>query len=198
MTTILLFHSVLGPRLGVTDAAERLSAAGHTVHTPDLYRGEASFDDYEPAMAYVRQLGYPELMARTMAAAEGLPSDIVYAGFSNGGASAELLAATRPGARGALLFHAAMPLAEFELSQWPGTVPVQVHYAKDDPFRDDPEVIESFAAEVRRSGARYEFFDYPGSGHLFTDPSLDKEYDQASADLLWSRSLDFLARVDGD
>ncbi|MDB5057961.1 MAG: hypothetical protein JWO59_1433, partial [Chloroflexi bacterium] len=37
MADIVLFHSVLGPRAGVTDAADRLRAAGHTVHTPDLY-----------------------------------------------------------------------------------------------------------------------------------------------------------------
>ncbi len=197
MADIVLFHSVLGPRLGVTDAAERLRAAGHTVHTPDLYRGEATFDDYEPAMAFVRAMGYPELMARTVASVEDLPNDVVYAGFSNGGASAELLAATRPGAAGALLFHAAMPLAEFGLAQWPGTVPVQVHYAKEDPFRDDQDVIDSFAADVQRSGARYEFFDYPGSGHLFTDPSRADEYDQASAELLWRRALMFLERPRG-
>lgn len=194
MTDIVLFHSVLGPRLGVTDAAERLRAAGHTVHTPDLYRGEATFDDYEPAMAFVRAIGYPELMARTVAAAEDLPTDVVYAGFSNGGVSAALLAATRPGARGALMWHAALPLSELGISDWPGTVPVQVHYAGDDPFRDQGE-IDSFAADVGRSGAGYEYFEYPGSGHLFNDPSLPNEYDAASAELLFARSLAFLERL---
>lgn len=194
MTDIVLFHSVLGLRLGVTDAADRLRAAGHTVHMPDLYRGEAAFDDYEPAMAHVQTLGYPELMARTVAAAEALPTDVVYAGFSNGGVSAALLAATRPGAKGVLLWHAALPLAELGVSDWPGTVPVQVHYAQNDPWRDQDE-IDSFAADVRRSRAGYAYFEYPGSGHLFTDPSLPDEYDGASAELLFSRSLAFLERL---
>jgi dienelactone hydrolase len=42
MAEIVLFHSVLGPRAGMTDAADRLRAAGHTVHTPDLYYRLAS------------------------------------------------------------------------------------------------------------------------------------------------------------
>ncbi len=195
MTDIVLFHSVLGLRPGVSEAAERLRAGGHTVHTPDLYRGEATFDDYEPAMAFVQAMGYPELMARTNASVADLPADVVYAGFSNGGVSAELLAGTRPGAKGALLWHAAIPLPELGLADWPGSVPVQVHYSLKDPFRSQDE-IDPFAADVQRSGASYEFFEYPGSGHLFTDPSLPDEYDAASAELLFSRSLEFLDAID--
>lgn len=198
MVEVVLFHSVLGLRPGVSEAAERLRAAGHTVHTPDLYRGEATFDDYKPAMAFMRAMGTDELEARTAAAVQDLPSDIVYAGFSNGGASAELLAATRPGARGALLWHAGMAVAEFGVSDWPGTVGVQVHFSRDDPFRDDEIETDPFAADVRRSGASYEFFEYPGSGHLFTDPGLPAEYDAASAELLYRRSLAFLAGLERD
>jgi dienelactone hydrolase len=46
MAEVVLFHSVLGLRLGVIAAADRLRVAGHTVHTPDLYDGEV-FDDLE-------------------------------------------------------------------------------------------------------------------------------------------------------
>ena len=37
-----------------------------------------------------------------------------------------MLTQTRPGARGALLCHAAIPLAEFG-SSWPDGVPLQTH-----------------------------------------------------------------------
>ena len=36
-------------------------------------------------------------------------------------------------------------------------------------------------------------FDYPGSGHLFTDASCSAEYDAHAAELLWSRVLPFCA-----
>ncbi|MGW0732124.1 dienelactone hydrolase family protein [Streptomyces sp. NPDC002851] len=195
MTEIVLFHSVLGLRPGVTDAAERLRSAGHLVHTPDLYDGKV-FDDYTTALEWVESIGgIPELISRTQAAVAELPEAVVYAGFSNGGASAELLAATRPGARGAVLLHAALPLAAFGASAWPEDVPVQVHYAADDPFREQ-ELIDAFAASVRDSGASYEFFEYPVSGHLITDPSLPEEYHQESAEMLFARVLEFLERID--
>jgi hypothetical protein len=37
-------------------------------------------------------------------------------------------------------------------------------------------------------------FDYPGSGHLFTDPGLAEEYDPESTRILWDRVGPFVAR----
>ena len=45
MASIALFHSVLGVRPGVLDAAARLRAAGHEVLVGDQYGGRV-FDDY--------------------------------------------------------------------------------------------------------------------------------------------------------
>ena len=191
MADIVLFHSVLGPRVGVTDAADRLRAAGHTVHTPDLYRGEARFDEYDPAMAYQDSIGYRELLRRAAADVEHLPSRLVYMGFSAGGAPAEWLAATRPGAPACILLHAALPLHVMDLETWPATVPMQVHFMRDDPFRDQAE-IAGMAADVRAAGAPFELFEYAGAGHLFTDPSLAAEYDSAATETLWGRVLALL------
>lgn len=47
------------------------------------------------------------------------------------------------------------------------------------------------AASVRAAGAPLEVFDYPGDGHLFTDPSLQGEYQPEQAALLWERVLAF-------
>jgi dienelactone hydrolase len=198
---IVLFHSVLGVRKGITDAAERLRAAGHIVHVPTLYEGNAVFDHYKKAEEYVQSIGsYPELLKRTRAAVADLPSDVVYAGFSNGAASAEYLAATRPGAKAALLFSGALPLEMFlEIGDngptgWPPDVPVQLHYSANDPFRDQ-EWIESFRETVQSSGAPFEFFEYPGEGHLFTDVSLANEYDSGSDERLWERVFSFLEEL---
>jgi dienelactone hydrolase len=195
MSDVLLFHSVLGLRAGVLEAADRLRAAGHTVHTPDFSAGR-TFDEYPPAFEWLESIGgIPDVIARTTAAVSDLPRDLVYAGFSLGGLPAELLAATRPGAKGLILLHTAIPLDGFEVQEWPATVPVQVHFATADPYRDRAE-LQSFEASVRASGAPYEQFDYQGSGHLFTDQTLLDEYDQESAELLFSRVLAFLDQVD--
>ena len=98
MSDIVLFHSVLGLRAGVLDAADRLRAAGHTVHTPDYYDGR-TYDEYPPAFEFLEEIGgIPDVIARAVAATGRLPADLVYGGFSLGGVPAELLAATRAGA----------------------------------------------------------------------------------------------------
>jgi dienelactone hydrolase len=102
MATVALFHSALGLRRGVVGFADQLRAAGHEVHAIDSYDGE-TFDDMGEGAAKRDALGVPELIHTAQLAVEGLAADIVYAGFSMGTGAAEVLAATRPGARGAVL-----------------------------------------------------------------------------------------------
>src|SRR5918997_2099327 len=83
MTTIALFHSVLGVRPGVLDAADRLRSAGHDVRVVDQYDGQV-FDDYAEAGALVERVGFPALMAAALDAVADLPDGFVAAGFSNG------------------------------------------------------------------------------------------------------------------
>ena len=194
MADVVLFHSVLGPRAGVADAADRLRAAGHAVHTPDLYRGQARFDAYDPAMAYQDSIGFRELLRRGADDVAPLPARLVYMGFSAGGVPAAWLAATRPGALACILLHAALPLQAMGLDRWPATVPVQVHFMRDDPFRDQAE-IDGMVADVRAAVAPFELFDYAGTGHLFTDPSLPAEYDAAATETLWGRVLALLEGI---
>ena len=53
MATIAIFHSALGVREGVRDAARRLSHAGHEPHIVDYYGDYRSFDDQASAADYV-------------------------------------------------------------------------------------------------------------------------------------------------
>jgi dienelactone hydrolase len=195
MTEIVLFHSALGLRPGVTAAADRLRAAGHTVHTPDYYDGEV-FDDLDEGLRKCDALGYAEIARRAREAVAGLPAELGFAGFSLGTVPAELLAAGRPGALGALLMHSAVPVegfSEFGVGRWPAGVPVQVHYAAEDPWVEAEEVA-ALEAAVRGAGAAFEEHAYPGSGHLFADPDLH-EFDRASSEAMWRRALAFLDRA---
>ena len=107
----MLFHSAYGLKPGVLQWAERLRLAGHTVHTPDLYDGEVfSFSNRMDAVRKIQEVGFDGVLARSQAAVSHLPNDLIYAGYSNGAACAELLAATRPGARGAILIHGPLPI----------------------------------------------------------------------------------------
>lgn len=191
MTDILLFHHAQGLTSGVKAFAETLRRAGHVVHLPDLYDGH-TFEQLDDGMAYVRSIGFDSILERGRAAADGLPNDLVYAGFSLGGMPAQLLAQTRPGARAALLFHAALPVSEFGDS-WPAGVPVQFHAMEGDPEFVDSGDIDA-AREIVEQADDAELFLYPGNGHLFADSSLSS-YDEPAAALLTERVLAFLDRV---
>ena len=186
---IVLFHSVLGLRPGVLQSADRLREAGHIVHTPDLFDGQVFSDNATAAMS-LRAIGFDRLIERSQDAVSRLPEHLVYAGFSSGGAFAELLAATRRGARGAILLHAPLLIRDLGWKVWPASVPVQVHFAQGDPLRNQ-QVIDAFAARVRKSSASLQQYDYACSGHLFADPDLPA-YDAAASNVMWERVLEFL------
>jgi dienelactone hydrolase len=165
------------------------------VHTPDLYDGEV-FSDREDAIRKIQELGFDGLLDRAVRAVAHLPPSVVFAGFSNGGACAELLAATRSGARGAILMHAPLLIRDLGWTVWPSGVPVQVHFADKDPIRSQ-SVIDGLSLKVRQSGATFELFDYDAPGHLFADPAFPA-YSRAAADLLMKRVLEFLDRLSSD
>lgn len=187
MTEIVLFHSAYGLRPAVTEFAELLRASGHTVHTPDLYAG-AVFDTLEAAVVKRDEIGIGGLIERAFAAVEGLPAELAFAGFSMGCGPAQLLAQTRPGARGALLMHGALPSEAFEAA-WPPEVALEVHGMEDDPFFD-VDVARQLISEAPDGTLRI----YPGTTHLFADSGLP-DYDEAAAALLRERALAFFARL---
>lgn len=185
MTNVALFHSVLGMRAGVLDAADRLRARGHQVLPVDQYDGRV-FDDYAEAAAFVETVGsYPELMARAAAAVEPLPDGFLCVGFSNGGGMAEYVASQRR-VSGVVMCSGALPLEMLGVDAWPAGVPAQIHYTTGDPFRQ-AGWAETVRDCVAAADGDVELFDYPGTGHLFTDATLPDEYDADSAEVLWRR-----------
>jgi len=186
---VVVYHSAYGLRPAIIEFADKLRAAGYIVHTPDLYDGEV-FSDRNAAVRKIQELGFDTMLQRAVAAAGSLTHDLVYAGFSNGGACAELLAATRQGARGAILIHSPLMVRDLGWKMWPSNVPVQVHFADKDPIRNQA-VIDALRAKVCQSGSSFEQFDYDAPGHLFADPAFPA-YDANAAGVLTKRVLQFL------
>jgi dienelactone hydrolase len=193
MAEVALFHHAQGLTPGGVAFAEELRRAGHTVHAPDLFEGRA-FDNVEEGVAHANEIGFGEVLERGARAVDGLPAELVYAGFSLGVLPAQRLAQTRSGARGALLFDACFPVSEFG-SSWPDEVPVQVHAMDADPyFVGEGDIDAARALDEEAEDA--ELFLYPGDRHLFADSSLPSYEADASA-LLGRRVLAFLDRIDG-
>jgi len=189
MAEVLLFHHANGLTKGVLDFADELRRVGHTVHAPDLYDGH-TFQSLDDGLAYAKQAGFDQIQEHGIRAADGLPADLVYAGFSLGVIAAQQLAQTRAGAHGALLFHSCVPASEFG-SDWPADVPVQVHGMEADPFFTEEGGDLEAARALVASTDHAELFLYPGDQHLFADNSLPS-YDADAAGLLTRRVLDFL------
>jgi dienelactone hydrolase len=192
MAEVLLFHHAQGLTSGVLAFAEDLRAAGHTVHTPDLLDGRL-FGSIPEGMAYVEEVGFDEILQRGVRAAEDLPNGLVYAGFSLGEMPAQMLAQTRPGARGALLFYSCIPISgEWAFGPWPDGVPVQIHGMDADPIFVGEGDIDA-AREIVATVQDAELFLYPGDQHYFADSSLPS-YDAKATAVLTSRVLEFLDR----
>jgi dienelactone hydrolase len=189
MAEVVLFHHAQGLTPGVISFADTLRHAGHIVHTPDLF-DDRTFDTLEQGMRFVEERGIDKVIARGVRAVEGLPAELVYAGFSLGEVVAQKLAQTRAGAHGALLFYSCVPVAEFGTS-WPKGVPVQVHGMDADPIFVGEGDIDAARALVEEA-SEGELFLYPGDQHYFADSSLPS-YDAEASALLLQRVLDFLA-----
>lgn len=195
MAEVLLFHHVQGLTDGVKALADAWRRGGHTVHTPDLFDGRraATIDE---GLVLTESIGAEELGARAERAVTDLPSALVYAGISLGAGTAQRLAQTRPGARGAVLFESCISISgEWSFGPWPDHVPVQIHGMDQDPFfalEGDIDAARELVASV--GPERGELFVYPGDRHLFVDSSLPS-YDADAAALAVERSLAFLDRV---
>jgi dienelactone hydrolase len=190
MTEVLLLHHAQGLTPGVVALADRLIAAGHVVHTPDVYDGR-TFDTLSDGLDYLGAIGFQEAHDRGIASAEGLPHDLVYIGLSLGVMAVEQLVLSRPGALGAILVGSAVRPEEFG-SPWPAGVPLQIHGTEGDPVFVGEGDIDAARELVRDAGA--ELFLYPGDGHLFVDNSL-RDYDEDATELFLERVLAFLQRV---
>jgi dienelactone hydrolase len=191
MADVLLFHHAQGLTQGVRELAARLRAAGHRTTVPDLYDG-ATFATLAEGVGHAERVGFETIIDRGRVAAQGLPDEIVYAGLSLGVLPAQMLAQTRPGAKGALLLHSCVPTAAIG-HPWPRGVPLQIHAMESDELfvtEGDLEAARELAGTVE--GA--ELFLYPGDQHLFTDSSLPA-HDERAATLLMQRVLAFLDEI---
>jgi dienelactone hydrolase len=193
MAEVLMFHHAQGLTPGVHAFADELRANGHIVHTPDLFDGRI-FGSIDEGLAHINGAGFDAMRERGVRAADDLPPELVYAGFSFGVLPAQQLAQTRAGARGALLFYSCLPISgQWAFGPWPEGVPVQIHGMDNDPVFVGEGDIDN-AREIVARAKDAELFLYSGDQHYFADSSLPS-YDAAATASLTKRVLDFLKRV---
>jgi dienelactone hydrolase len=192
VATVAIFPSVLGVRQGTHDAAEEFRNAGHEVHIIDIFEGR-TFDDYPPAMAFAwEELGQAEMLRRALAGVSDLSDGFVPTGFSLGCMLAAYVATQRP-VSGVVMIAGAIPVSLMG-EQWPVGVPAQTHSMLGDPWREQAEIDQTLR-DIEAARSHIDVFDYPGSGHLFSDPTLPEEYDAEATRIMWGRVLPFVASL---
>lgn len=190
MAHIVFFHSAVGLDDGARAHAQVLEEAGHTVTTPDYYEGR-TFSTAQEGTAYADEVGFRTLVERAQSAVADLTGPLVFAGISMGAAMSQQFGKRDERAAAAILLHAGgAPKA----TSWQAHTALQIHHSADDPWIEAgwPATLIDSAA---RAGARAAHFVYPGSGHLFADPS-SPDFDAKSAALLWRRVFALLEDVD--
>lgn len=191
MSQILLFHHALGLTDGVRALAEKIEAGGHTVHLPDLYDGRC-FTTGQDGLAYLREVGMEQIVARGVAAAAEHRQASVVAGISMGARPAFKAAQTVPAFRACITMSAALPLNAYA-PLWMPHVALQVHLAAQDLWvqEEDLPLARSYAGSAERPEGPADLFEYDTAGHLFMD-STTAEYDAGLTDLMVQRIHELL------
>jgi dienelactone hydrolase len=188
VTTIVIFHSVLGLRPVEQDAAERFRSDGFDIALPDLYAGKHT-ESLDKGFHLMAEIGWPVICQRASDAINTLPESTILAGFSMGTGVIADLWHQRPESKAVLLFHG---LAKIPENVRPG-LKVQTHTGDVDPFVS-PEQRTLWAQSAQTASLLLENHNYPDTAHFFTDlNSID--YNAAASELAWKRALDLLHRL---
>ncbi|MFN3866587.1 MAG: dienelactone hydrolase family protein [Demequina sp.] len=188
MAEILLLHHAHGLTEGLCSLADRLRAAGHTVHAPDTFSGK-TFASVDDGIAYAERIGHDAVLEVAIRTARAHPAADVVLGFSMGASPAQHLAQHMRRMRGCVLMGSAST-AEMHGSSWRPQVALQIHVADPDDWCTAEEV-----GALEREVPAAEVFRYPGLRHMFVDPSTP-DYDADAADSFEERLHDWLMRLE--
>lgn len=184
MAEIILFHHAQGLTEGLRTLAERLHAAGHDVHTPDLYSGVV-FDRLDEGLAFASRIGHDAIEEVARRSARQYPHTDTVIGFAMGAFPAQLLAQEWSKVHHVTLVAGGLPPHELS-GEWRVDVRLDVHVADPDdwvpPGSLDPLMVHARGSHLHR---------YRGVRHMFADPS-SPDYDADAADLFEERLFAWL------
>lgn len=189
---VVVVHENRGLNPYIEDVARRVAKAGFVALAPD---GLTSVGGYpgndEKGRELQSTVDSAKLMNDFFAAVEWLMAHeavngrVGITGFCYGGGVANAAAVAYPELAGAVPFYgrqaAAADVPKIK-------APLLIHYAELD------ERVNAgwpdYEAALKAAGTRYEAFIYPATNHGFHNDSTPR-YDQAAAELAWSRTIDF-------
>jgi carboxymethylenebutenolidase len=192
---VLVLHAWWGLTPDVSDACDRLAAAGFVPLAPSLYPDGATADTILEAEALrdVHDAAATEVEGTVQAAAErlrGLPAvtgdRIGTIGFSLGAWWALQLSQWRPEEVAAVATVYGTDDGDYTSAR----AAYLGHFAEHDEY-EPLEGVRALEERIRAAGREATFHVYPGTGHWFVEPSRPDAYDAAAAELVWERTLAF-------
>lgn len=204
---VLVVHEWWGHNDYARSRAEQLAKMGYVAFALDMYGAGKVADHPENAMKFMQEATRdPELAKQRFLAAKDLlqqqpmtdADKIAAIGYCFGGGVVLNMARAGVDIDGVASFHGAIaPVTPAK----PGTVKAKVivFNGEADPFVPQ-EQVEAFKAEMDAAGVDYEFINYPGVQHSFTNPGatavgekyeMPLAYDEQADQDSWSKMKAF-------
>lgn len=185
---IVVVHDWMGMGPFVKKFAEELAGLGYTAIAADIYGKDVKVKDAKEASAMAGKFkGDRKLLRERAQAALNTvrahktvdPKRLAALGFCFGGTTALELARSGAPLRGAISFHGNLDTPNAaDAKQIQGDV--LVLHGADDPYVPAKDVA-AFEKEMKDAKVRYQFEQYPGAVHSFTNPEAGTDNSKGAA-----------------
>ena len=194
---VVVVHENRGLSPHIQDVARRVALAGYTAVAVDLLSSQGGTPaDEDQARDLFARLDRNTVHLDAVGAIAYLEArrdasgPIAAIGFCAGGQIVNQMATVAPSLDAAVVFYGSQPPA--------ADVPkirarMQLHYAGNDAGVNAG--MAAYESALKANGIRYEQYVYPGVEHAFHNDTAGARYNQAAADLAWTRTLAFLQRA---
>lgn len=193
---VVVVHENRGLNPYIEDVARRVAKAGYVALAPDGLTSVGGYPGNDDDGRTLQRAVDPEkLLNDFFAAKDHLQSDqavngkVACVGFCYGGGVCNAMAVAFPDLAGAVPFYGRQAPVE----QVPQIrAPLLLHYAENDPRIN--EGWPAYRDALDAHGKAYTAHFYEGVGHGFHNNTTPR-YDEAAAELAWSRTLAFFGDV---
>ena len=199
---IVVVHEWWGITPHVRGEARKFAEQGYTAFVADMYAGKTADNPTDAGGLSKALMGNPAgMQARFNAARAELAkhptvdaSRIGASGYCMGGSVVLNMARTGADLAGVVAFHAglgtATPAAAGKVK-----AKVLVLNGADDPFVK-PDSIDAFKKEMEAAKVDYQFINYPGAVHAYTNPDATAKGQQYKLPLAYNAEVDKQAKAE--
>ena len=193
---VVVIHENRGLNPHIEDVARRVALEGFVALAPDFLSPSGGTPaDEDQARTMIGELDPQQTIANAVAAVAYLggldttTGKVGAIGFCWGGGLANQVAVNSPEVAAAVAYYGRQPSAE-EAAKI--KAPLLLHYAGLDQRINAG--IEDYRKALEANQDDFTIYMYEGVNHAFNNDTNAARYDQAAADLAWSRTIEFLKR----